>query len=377
MNKKAIWIVVIIILIAAILIARPRNSPVPSSSKPIKIGALLILSGEFAKYGEASKNAIEIALADYNKSQNVVAGKFPPVEVVYEDTRGDAKTALSAYQKLVSIDKVDMILGPQLQYEMAALNPVVIKDNIPVFSIAPVPASERGTATNPLVIWPDPTLEADQIAHYVFDQGARKVGILSTEDAWESEVSKAFADKFTELGGSIVADEVVLPDSKDTSLPVTKVMAAKPDSIFIGTYYKFIYFVKKLKELGFSGKLYSIEIDTFLSGETNPFSNGLQFISPAFYTKEFTDTYTKLYGSAPSIPSGQTHDAMALLLQLVQVPGVYSADQQTFRNNILNVMSHVTEFEGVSGRITFSKDHRATFPLSIFEIQNGIINKIK
>ena len=372
--KKAIWVLIVVVILGLITLLISKGNT-QKTEKILKIGAPLILSGDFAKYGESSKNAIEIALDEYNSKLEVQNKEWPRVEAIYEDTRADPKTAVSAYQKLASFDKVDLIVGPLLQAEMSAIAPLVEKDKIPVFSVAPIPFDQRGNVSNPLVIWPDPTLEAEQMAEYTYNQGTRSIGILSTRDAWESEVSEAFKKKFIELGGKVTAHEIVLPDSKDTSLPVTKVIATHPDSVFVGTYYKFIYFVKKLKELGFKGKLYSIEIDTYLAGETKLYSNNLQFISPAFYTPEFVATYKAKYAEEPSIPSGQAHDAMGLLLSLV--PKTYSEDTNLFKQNMLKEMAKLTEYNGVSGKIVFSAEHRATFPLNIFEINDGVIKKIK
>ncbi len=372
--KKTIWIVVVVVVVALIAVWYTTKETA-QTEKTIKIGSPLILSGDFAKYGESSKNAIEIALREYNSRLEVQSKRWPKVEVVYEDTRADAKTAVSAYQKLVNFDKVDIIVGPLLQAEMSALAPLVEKDEIPVFSIAPVPFEQRGGVSNPLVIWPDPTFEAEQMAEYVYNQGARSIGIFSTRDAWESEVAEAFKKKFTDLGGKVLAHEVVLPDSKDNSLPVTRMIAAKPDSVFLGTYQKFIFFVKKLGELGFKGKLYSIEIDNYLAGETKPYSDNMQFISPAFYTPDFVEKYKEKHNEEPTIPSGQAHDAMALALSLI--PKAFSEDSNEFRGNLLKEMEELREFDGVSGKIVFSTEHRATFPLNIFEIKDGVIGKIK
>jgi hypothetical protein len=40
-------------------------------------------------------------------------------------------------------------------------------------------------------------------------------------------------------------------------------------------------------------------------------------------------------------------------------------------------MANLKTYQGVSGNIVFNADHRATFPLSIFELQNGNIMKVK
>ena len=363
MKNIILAIVVVAIIISGYFVVNRGGNP--QNNETTKIGALLILSGDFGQYGEASRNAVQMAVDTYNNNPE----NTRKAEIIYEDTKADPKTAVSAYQKLTSLDKVDVILGPLLQVEMAAIEPLVKEDDMPVFSIAPIPMEQRGTTANPLVIWPDPTLESQQMAQYVYDQGVRKIGILNTRDAWESEVSEAFAEKFKSLGGEVAGQEIVLPDSTDTSLPVTKIIATKPDAVFIGTYYKFVYFVRKLRELGFKGSLYSIEIDTSLADLTKPHSDNLQFISPAFYTPEFTEEYQKLYGATPSIPSGQAYDATNILLSVVM--GTNNSDE------ILSNMSKLRNFAGVSGKIEFDKNHRATFPLSIFEIQSGILNKIK
>ena len=371
---KKIIILIFIIVVIGLTFVIYKNF-FANNTDSIKIGAPLILSGDFAMYGESSKNGIEIALAEYNSRPEVAKGKAPKVEIIYDDTRGNPQGAVSAYQKLVSLNNVDVIVGPVLVVEAGAIVPLVKKDKIPVFGIVPIPVDQRGNTSNPLGIWPDPTLEAERMAQYVYDQGARSIGALSTKDPWEAEVTKAFATKFKSLGGTVVANEVVLPNSKDTSLPVAKIIVAKPDAVFLGTFYKFTYFVKKLKEFGFEGKLYSIEIDAGLAEKTKPYSDDLQFISPSFYTTEFTKTYKDKYGESPTIPSGQAHDAMSLLLKLVQK--INTTNSGEFKQKMLNEMSKVSEFNGVSGKIVFTPQHHTVFPLSIFQINDGIIKKIK
>jgi branched-chain amino acid transport system substrate-binding protein len=360
--KKIIWILIAVIAVALVWVKTSTDKEV-STNEPTKIGALLILSGDFSAYGERSRKAVEIAVEKHNQEN-----PDNPVEVIFEDTHGDPKQALSAYEKLVKVDNVDVIVGPLLQVEMAAILPKLKQDNIPMFSVAPVTKELRENTSNPLVVWPDPTLEAGQMAKYVFDQGIRTVGILGTQDSWENEVSSAFADKFTALGGKVIAREIVLPTDDDVRLAVTKVISKSPEAIFLGTYYKFYPFVKTLSEQRYKGKLYSIEIDSYLASESGSLSNGLRFISPDFYTDEFINEFKSRYSESPTLPAGQTHDAMQILLSFVK--------EGKSGNELLKAMNDLEKFEGVSGTIKFTEDHRATFPLSIFELQNGEIIRI-
>lgn len=363
MKNKIIWtiVIVLVLVITGALVNQNKNSD-GESGEVVKIGALLILSGDFAKYGERSRYAIELALRDY-QAENL--GK--EIEVIYEDTRSEPKQALSAYQKLVSVDKVDAIIGPQLQVEMAAIMPQVSKDGVPMFSIAPVTKELRLDTANPLVFWPDPTLEASQMADYVYQQGVKTIAILGTQDSWENEVSEAFASRFTALGGTVVGQEIVLPNSTDVRLAVTKVISNNPEAVFLGTYYKFFNFSKILSELSYKGKLYSIEIDTYLAEEAASYTNGLRFISSDFYTDKFNRDYQELAGEIASIPAGQTYDAARALFSFLS--------ETNDRAELLAKMEELTEYDGVSGEIIFT-NNRAKFPLSIFELRNGEIKRL-
>lgn len=364
--KLVIGIIVLaVVVIGGYLLWQNQKPKEQISKEPIKIGALLILSGDFAKYGERSKHAIEVAVEAFNQNLE----NKNKVEVLYEDTQADAKTAVLAYEKLKNIDKVRAIIGPLLQVEAAAITPLIVKDKVPVFSVAPVPIQNRSTVINPLVVWPDPTLESEQMAEYVFTQGVKNIAVMGTQDSWENEVSDAFSRKFESLGGKVIDKEIVLQDSKDTRLSITRVLAKNPEAVFLGTYYKFYFFLKTLKEMGYKGKLYSIEIDTYLADQTKTFHNGLQFISPDFYTPDFTQKFEEKYKEKPSLPAGQTYDATSILLSILK--------RTTNPEEILSEMANLKKWDGVSGEINFTDTHRAIFPLSIFELRNGEINRIK
>lgn len=363
MKKTALGVFILVIILILTLTKTAEKTSLNKS--PIKIGALLVLSGDAAKYGEVSKNAIQMAVDAYNQDKP----RENQVEVIYEDTHGDAKTAVTSFQKLVTQNHVNALIGPLFQKEMSAISPLIAQYKIPTFALAPLPVDIRSNApSNPLIVWPDPTIEAGEMAKYVFNKGARTIAILGTRDPWEAEVSAGFAAKFKELGGQVVSNEIVLPDAVDTRLSVTKTIATKPDAVFLGTYFKFVYYTKALHELGYKGKVYSIEADGYVAGETKGESNNLQFISPAYSTEDFMSAYKTKYNEEVSIPAGQSFDAMNLLLSIV--PG-------NSNEKILSTMENLKEYKGVSGKIEFTSDRRTIFPFSIFEIQDGLIKLIK
>lgn len=337
-----------------------------SQSTPdnIKIGVLGIASGDGAAWGESARRGINLAVEEFKKENSMIA-----IEVVYEDTGGDPKRAVTSYQKLISIDRADVIIGPLFQSEVAAIAPLVAKDGVPVVALSYAPLQNRPNLRNPLVIWMDATIEAQRIAEYVYDQGARTAGVLGTKDNWENEVSNAFADKFQSLGGTIFNKEIVQSDSVDTKLPITRILSQKPEAIFLGTYYQFVSGLKTLKNLRFPGKVYSIEVDSYLADQTKAYSSGLRFIGPDFYVGDFMNKFEARFGQKPGIPAGQSYDVANILLSFIR--------KSRNAQDILQMMRDFKEYKGVSGTITVTDDNKVLFPTAIFEIQNGQVVKIQ
>lgn len=66
----------------------------------IKVGAILSLSGPTADYGDSMRNSMDLALRDSGRTD---------ITIIYEDAEYDSKKAVSAFQKLRSVDHVDLV----------------------------------------------------------------------------------------------------------------------------------------------------------------------------------------------------------------------------------------------------------------------------
>lgn len=73
-----------------------------SSFAGLKVGVIVPLSGPLAEYGEAVRNSLEMAIDDGN-------ARAYPLTLVYEDVGADPKRAVAAFQKLVTVDRVDLV----------------------------------------------------------------------------------------------------------------------------------------------------------------------------------------------------------------------------------------------------------------------------
>jgi branched-chain amino acid transport system substrate-binding protein len=363
MNKK-IWITVAVIAIIGIILWQIGESR--KSGDTIKVGAILSLSGGAASWGENAQKAIELAAQQVNV-QGGINGK--KVEIIYADDASQSKTAVSAYEKLTSVDHAVAVMGPLFQGAMDSVIPVAYHDGTPLIDPGTATLKGRTNLKNPLLIWMDPVSEADRIAQYVFSRGIRRAAVIGTLDSWENIVSNAFAQKFRSLGGTITDEEIVQPTVADMGSPATKVVATHPQAVFMGTYFEFIQGTEALNELGYSGKLYGIEADDYLASQSYSWTKGLQFIAPDFYTSDFIATFKSAYGEVPGLPAGQAYDASNILFSFLK--------KSTKQSDILNAMAAFTSYDGVSGPIQITSDGTTLMPTAIFEIgATGTIQRV-
>ncbi|OHA16578.1 MAG: hypothetical protein A3C79_01445 [Candidatus Taylorbacteria bacterium RIFCSPHIGHO2_02_FULL_45_28] len=366
--KKTIGVIMAIIVVILIIWAVSSKSPstTPTSTEPIKVASLLSLTGGASAWGENAKKGIELATEEINNAGGINGRQ---IQMIYEDTASDPKRTVSVFQHATGIEKVTAIIGPLNQTETASVIPLIEQTQIP--SIAPgfLPVQNRTNLSNPVLIWTDAESESGQLAEYVYNQGIRKVGVIGTLDAWEQTVTNAFVDKFKALGGNVTDVEVVQPSASDMKLPVTKVLATKPEAIYFGTYYQFVNSSKEVHNLGFKGKLYGIEVDDYLAGETSQWTEGLQFIAPDYYATDFIKKFTDKFGVAPGMPAGQSYDSANILFSFLK--------KSTDQKEILEAMKDFKEYQGTSGKLTISSDGRSHLPLAVFQLNGGKVSKIE
>lgn len=363
MNKKAVWGIVVVVIIGLLIWVGTNQKT--DETGPVKIGVLFMQTGDGAAWGENAKKGADLAFEEYRASNPA-----RPIEVIYEDTKTDAKETVTAFNKLLSLDKVDYLLGPLWLHETTAINPLIQQKNIPVISPSYFSRENRTNLRNPLLMWLDAVAETDRIADYVIKSGVKSVSIISTTDAWESTVGKTFEENMTKAGVRVNAREVVQTDATDVRFNVTKMLKDKPEAIFVATYWQYVHTLKALSEQQYEDKVFSIEIDEYLAGETSGFGQEVYAIGPEAYSEGFSAKFEQKYGAKPGMPAGHAYDAAKLLLENVSK---YGKDKGAF----LEDMNTRASFEGVSGLIEFTPDGRTLFPTALFRINSGGITRVQ
>lgn len=217
----------------------------------INVGVTVSATGPAASLGIPEKNTIALMPQE-------IAGQ--KVHYIVLDDGSDTTKAVSNTRKLITEDKVDIILGSTVTPNSLAMIDVVAEAQVPMISMAasakivePVDAKRK---------WVFKTPQNDiqmslAIASHMKDHGVKTVGYIGFADAygegWYGEFSKAAALK----GITVVANERFARNDSSVTAQVLKLQAAKPDAILIGGSGTPAALPQiTLKERGYAGLIY-------------------------------------------------------------------------------------------------------------------------
>lgn len=117
----------------ATTVAGTTSAATGKLSGEIKLGAVLSLTTDNSVYGNAQKNALELAFGEIN------ANKFlgdATIKLVTLDDKADKQEGISVMTKLIEQEKVSAILGPTLSSTAFSADPIAQKAGVPVLAVS-------------------------------------------------------------------------------------------------------------------------------------------------------------------------------------------------------------------------------------------------
>src|ERR1700749_369574 len=111
---------------AVALTLGPLGAPARAADPPIKVGFSMALTGGVAQNGKQLIIALELWRDDVNGHGGLLGR---PVELVYYDDQSNPSNVPGIYTKLITVDKVDLLLGPYATNMAAPAMPVIMQTN--------------------------------------------------------------------------------------------------------------------------------------------------------------------------------------------------------------------------------------------------------
>jgi branched-chain amino acid transport system substrate-binding protein len=172
-------------------------------SHPVKIGALLSLTGDWSTLGQNVKAAMEIGLNAINLEE-LSRGSGLSFTSDIRDTRLDPATALSALQALAARG-IKIVIGPQSSSEAALLKPFADSNGILLISPGSTASSLSLPADNLYRFCPDDTYEAKAMVALLKADDITAIVPMWRDDAGNQGLRNSMNLYFPQEGGAVSA----------------------------------------------------------------------------------------------------------------------------------------------------------------------------
>jgi branched-chain amino acid transport system substrate-binding protein len=200
------------------------------SGDPVKVGAVLSLTGPGAGLGLAERNGIQLAERAINEKGGI---KGRPLRIVVEDDGSKADIAKSKAENLVFNEKVKAILGPSLTASTGAVAAITNAQQLPQFAMTGLGPPIELTYKSVFHMMPPQSLNARAMLEYA-TKGlkAKRLGVLH-DSGYGQLVTNALKEQAANYAVEFVAIEKFEVGATDVSTQAAKVRAANPDALLI------------------------------------------------------------------------------------------------------------------------------------------------
>ncbi len=336
------------------------NNNQATSAQPAKVLLLLPLSapGQTASIGAAMKKAAELALFEAGKTN---------VTLITKDTAGNPQTAAAAAQAGIA-EGAEIILGPLLGSEVAAVTPIAKGRNIPIIAFSSVSkVAQPGVYLMSFL----PEQEVSNLLRHTSQTGIKTIAAMIPNSTYGAVVERALKTSASRLGVTIVAIERFNRNGQNLSAGAARVAravnsASNPaQAVFIPEGGQSLRSVgTALTQAGFSSRSAKVLGTGLWDG---PMTNGTPIAFGGWYAgvspqqvQKFNQRYSASYQATPPRIASLAYDALSLTLSFARSPiGTRFTPAQ---------ITNVEGFNGVNGLFRFRPDGRIERGLSILEV---------
>ena len=336
----------------------------------IKVGVPGPYSGPAAEKGEHLKYGIQLAAEEINAKGGLQGKK---VELIFADTEAKPEVGVSAYEKMITRDKVQFIVGEVNSDVALATLDVVAKYKIPTIYV--IPASDelgKKVKSDPqkyaMVFMADIPVSVMQSGSFLWLDEAAKAGKLKVKEktyaliyedsSWGRIVGDTWKSNMEKIGWKNVLSEVT-PFKESEYMPIlTKVKKLNPEfiKIEITSLPAGVAITKQIAEMGIKSYIFggyyqkTIEFPKMAGA----FAEG-SFNIREPYAPEWEKKVQKRFPKADPIASMFSYDSLYILGDAIS--RAKSFDSEKITRALLE-----TDYRGVFMRTVFDPEtHFAKF----------------
>ena len=331
----------------------------------VKVGVLLPLTGDFSKYGVAIKNGIDLAYSESDIKDRI--------QLIYEDEKGEAKTATTVANKLLSNNKVDILIGGATSSVAASIIPITSKNEKVL--ISPYATAEElfNEGNYFYSLLPSDNYEGLFMSEYISSQEIDSIGILYINNDYGVGIISSFTKACQKENIKILFSEGYAAGESDFRTQINKMKQLNVKTVYLPGYYvETSTILRQIKELGGNFKIFGSSnfYDHRFLEQSDVSAEGVVFCYPSFDTdtkryKTFVDNYSLKYKQQPDAFAIQGYDCFKLIEKIIL------DDNSNNKIDFKAAMEKITDFHGANSVINFSSNGSVIKKLNIIEIKDG------
>ena len=353
---------------------------------PIKIGAVLDITGVGANLGVPEQNTLTM-LAEQLNADGGIDGR--EVELIIKDNQSTEDGAAKATTQLIESDKVSLIIGASRTGPSIAMRPIVEAAKIPTISIAANAAIVEGsewvfkTAQNDTVV-------LERILDDAEEKGYKTIDLVRDATGFGEGIAEIITELGADRGITLGTTESFEPSATDFTPQMTNIRASDSDAVIIwGITPSAGLAQKSYVELGVDKPVYQshgVANQAFFDAAGDAATGAIAPMGRLLVVdqlpeddpqreviEEFQAAYEDEFGEAPSSFAGHAYDAWMVAIQAITEAGTESA---ALRDQI----QKTTDLVGISGIFTMTPDNHSGLDASaliLAEAKDGRWNLYK
>lgn len=368
MVRRILALVVVLVMVASVFAGCGSSAQSFENTSIIKIGAIQPISGPVSAYGTQSEDGIKMAIEEINAS-GLIDGKT--FEVLVEDDEATPEKTKTAFTKLVTQDKVLGIIGALTSKCSLAITKDAQDRKIVMIS----PSSTNDTVTDAgeyvFKACYNDSFQGPTLAKFASETLKAKTAAIMFDNTNDYSVGlkNNFADKFKELGGTVVEASYSTGD-KDFSAQLTKLKESSPEVLFISDYYSTVSLMaKQVKSAGITATMIGAdgwdEIANNAGDEVvgSYYSNHYAADANDAEVKSFVDKYKEKFGITPNALAALAYDSTYILCEAIA--RAKSLDPEKIQAEMMN-----TDKKYTTGNIKFGEDRVPIKPITMVKVVN-------
>ena len=320
----------------AVAMALAVGGVVPATAQgPIRIGASLSLTGTYAKLGKNQHEGYQLCEKDLNAKGGLLGRK---VQFVVYDDQSMPATAVRLYEKLITEDKVDAIMGPYSSpVTEAAVN---VTEKYKKVMVAPLAATtsifKKGRKYIFMVISPA-EIYLEGLVDMAVKRGLKTIAVVNEDTLFSKAAASGAVELAKKRGMQVVYTEAYPKGNTDFSALLTKLKAANADVLAAATYFDdAVALTRQMKELNVNPKMYGVTVGGDLPEFYDTLKQNAEYIYGATQwepslpypgNQEWFEAYKKEFGHDPSYHSAAGYAGCVIYAEAAKRANNLDADK--------------------------------------------------